>query len=170
MGIKLNLHSDKAMEENNMRAKMDTEPNGPLAFLKKKEETAETETVGETKTDESQIRIKRVIILKCGMLKTVMGAGYNKLQPKDELILKRESNGTDDKWSIAVYTTDGMHIGFLPYEMNQSTARLMDAGKNITAMVESQSDPDIIDLLKIEDDKSLLLPVTVFWNIEVEEE
>lgn len=51
-----------------------------------------------------------------------------KLQENDPLLLIREPDNYHDKNAIAVYTTSGLKLGYLPREHNLILSRLMDEG------------------------------------------
>jgi len=51
------------------------------------------------------------------------------------LVLKREPKNEYDELAIAVETASGDRIGYVPRKYNQVYARLMDAGKLLTAKV-----------------------------------
>lgn len=55
-----------------------------------------------------------------------------KLQENDPLVLIREPNNEADKHAIAVYTTTGLKLGYLPREHNLILSRLMDEGNLLT--------------------------------------
>ena len=84
-------------------------------------------------------QIRRVVILECG----ITGPGEELLSafPRGtELGLQRNPAFPGDRWNIRVLSPDGFFLGCLPTRLNQSTARLMDAGKRIRAYVEDAAD------------------------------
>ena len=52
-----------------------------------------------------------------------------------ELVLKRTGANVDDGRAIAALTPAGVHIGYVPRRHGAVMARLMDAGKNLSAKV-----------------------------------
>lgn len=83
-------------------------------------------------------RVKRIVVLRCG---TVYLQNFSKdmNEPGRQLKLIREPDNPYDRWAIRVCTLSGAMLGYLPSKKNQSVARLMDAGKNITAFVDEQA-------------------------------
>lgn len=60
----------------------------------------------------------------------------NELTPGTELKLFREPDNEYDEWAIAVYITDDDKLGYISRFKNETIARLMDAGKKFTAIVD----------------------------------
>ena len=60
----------------------------------------------------------------------------NDLTPGTELQLFREPENEYDEWAIAVYITDDDKLGYISRFKNETIARLMDAGKKFTAIVD----------------------------------
>lgn len=60
----------------------------------------------------------------------------NDLTPGTELKLFREPENEHDEWAIAVYITDDDKLGYISRFKNETIARLMDAGKKFTAIVD----------------------------------
>ncbi|MBQ7784700.1 MAG: HIRAN domain-containing protein [Clostridia bacterium] len=60
----------------------------------------------------------------------------NSLTPGTELKLFREPENEYDEWAIAVYITDDDKLGYISRFKNETIARLMDAGKKFTAIVD----------------------------------
>jgi len=52
-----------------------------------------------------------------------------------ELVLRREPGNENDKMAICVETLDGKKLGYVPKGENKILARLMDAGKMLSARV-----------------------------------
>ena len=52
-----------------------------------------------------------------------------------ELVLCRRETDAADERAVAVRTEDGMHLGYLPRRHSAVMARLMDAGKVLSARV-----------------------------------
>ena len=72
----------------------------------------------------------------------VAGAAYhegsvltNWLKAGDQLALKREPDNPYDDLAIEVLSQDGIKFGYIPRSQNPILARLMDAGKQISAVV-----------------------------------
>lgn len=57
------------------------------------------------------------------------------LTPAMQLVLRREPWNAFDAGAIAVWTSAGAKLGFLPRSENRTLARLMDAGVPVTARV-----------------------------------
>jgi hypothetical protein len=56
--------------------------------------------------------------------------------------LRREADNEHDPDAIAVVTPDGRRLGYLPRRRNEVIARLLDAGKPLTATIREWSRPD----------------------------
>lgn len=61
---------------------------------------------------------------------------FDDIKAGDSLILQREQNKYDDK-AIVVKTKDKKKLGYIPERDNAIFSRLMDAGKMLTAHVDS---------------------------------
>lgn len=61
---------------------------------------------------------------------------FNSIKAGDSLVLRREQNRYDDK-AILVQTSDQKKLGYVPERDNLVFARLMDAGKMLTAHVQN---------------------------------
>lgn len=61
------------------------------------------------------------------------------ISPGDHLILQREDNRFDDK-AIVILDSSGAKLGYVPEKDNIVFSRLMDAGKRLTAKVNSVKD------------------------------
>lgn len=57
------------------------------------------------------------------------------LKQGDYLVLKREPKNPHDELAISIETQDGVRLGYVPRDENSVIARLMDAGKQISAEV-----------------------------------
>ena len=73
---------------------------------------------------------------------SVAGTGYHEaateaesLKAGDRLILKREPDNPYDDLAIAVLGENGAKLGYIPRNQNSVLARLMDAGKRISAEI-----------------------------------
>ena len=83
-------------------------------------------------------QVKRVPLLKCG---TVMLQNFEDEygEPGRQLMLVREPDNKYDRWATKVCTLSGTMLGYLPAWKNQSVARLMDAGKDVSVFVDECS-------------------------------
>lgn len=83
-------------------------------------------------------QVKRVPLLKCG---TVMLQNFEEEygEPGRQLMLVREPDNEYDRWATKVCTLSGTMLGYLPAWKNQSVARLIDAGKDVTVFVDECS-------------------------------
>ena len=57
------------------------------------------------------------------------------LKPGEHLVLKREPKNPHDELAISIESHDGVKLGYVPRVENSVIARLMDAGKTISAEV-----------------------------------
>jgi len=57
------------------------------------------------------------------------------LQEGDRLGLERDPSNKHDRWCIRVLDGQGRRLGFVPADVNQIPARLMDGGKRLFAKV-----------------------------------
>ena len=57
----------------------------------------------------------------------------------DNLVLRRDLEISHDVYAIAVLTSSGEKLGYLPLDRNEIPARLMDSGKLLFAQLESKS-------------------------------
>ena len=64
---------------------------------------------------------------------------FEEIKEDDKLILKREPVNRFDELAIMVLTQSGKKLGYVPEKDNPILARLMDAGKKLTASVETMS-------------------------------
>ena len=80
--------------------------------------------------------------------------------------LIREQENPYDRWATKVCTLDGVMLGYLPSRKNQSIARLMDAGKNITVFADTFLDPPA-QMSDVEDPR---LPLILYMDINMPEE
>ncbi len=58
------------------------------------------------------------------------------LTPGTELTLCREPDNRHDKWAIAIYTADGVRLGYVRMGKNETVARLMDLGRSFICIVD----------------------------------
>jgi hypothetical protein len=61
------------------------------------------------------------------------------LTPGTRLTLKREPDNRHDNFAIMILTETGQPLGYVPRAKNEILARLMDAGKQLFAKLESKS-------------------------------
>ena len=65
------------------------------------------------------------------------------IAPGTELLLFREPDNEYDEWAVAVYLTENDKLGFMSRVKNETSARLIDAGKKFIGVVdELEDDPD----------------------------
>ena len=107
---------------------------------------------------------KRVPLLKCG---TVMLQNFEEEygEPGRQLMLVREPDNKYDRWATKVCTLSGTMLGYLPAWKNQSVARLMDAGKTVTAFVDEYSHIHERGYF-IRSNESPQLPLVLYLEIE----
>lgn len=77
---------------------------------------------------------REIVVLEC----QIAGTSYqqlDKIEPGlkkgDRYILFRETENKYDPFAVAIYTSEKQKLGYLPRDKNESTARLLDAGKII---------------------------------------
>jgi hypothetical protein len=56
-----------------------------------------------------------------------------------ELVLQREPENPYDDLAVAVHTTTGQKLGYLPRHLNEIPAALMDNGRQLTAGITNLS-------------------------------
>lgn len=95
------------------------------------------------KRDDTRRKEHQILVLKTG----IAGIQYHidneeerkrldNLKPGMELKLFREPENEQDEWAVAVYATDDDKLGYISRYKNETIARLMDAGKKFTAIVD----------------------------------
>lgn len=107
----------------------------------KEEAQTEGQTEGQTEegtdvraavqTETKPVRTRKILILQTalsGCERKLGKAGTN-------LRLERKPDYPEDHWAIIVRGAGGTFLGLIPFGANQSAARLMDAGKTISAVV-----------------------------------
>ena len=57
------------------------------------------------------------------------------IEPGSKLGLKRDVDNRDDPFAVRVFSPSGDYIGYVPADINEPIARLMDAGKNLYAIM-----------------------------------
>lgn len=60
------------------------------------------------------------------------------LQPGAKLRLQREPQNEFDEFAIALYAFKNFHVGYVPKTKNEILARLLDAGKSLSAKLVAQ--------------------------------
>ena len=116
-----------------------------------------------SKTLEDLELIKKIVILKCGIVR-LQNYSEDLSEPGRQLKLVREPNNKYDRWATKVCTLDGTMLGYLPSRKNQSLARLMDAGKNITVFVDEQvGTTNSMPYHSYEDEK---LPLIIYMDLK----
>ena len=110
-------------------------------------------------------KLSRLLILRCGI---VMLQNFTEdiAEPGRQLQLLREPDNVHDRWATRVCTLSGTMLGYLPSGKNQSLARLMDAGKNITVFVDEESDASkkSPEYIAREDDR---LPLALYMDVQL---
>ena len=127
------------------------------------EENRKADRAIQLQSDEK--RQKRIVVLRCG---TVLLRNFTEdlSEPGRQLRLIREPENPYDRWATKVCTLDGVMLGYLPSRKNQSVARLMDAGKNITVFAdETLGTP--VQMSGVEDPR---LPLILYMDIHIPEE
>ena len=113
-------------------------------------------------------RLKKIPILKCC---TVWLRNFTDeySEPGRQLMLVREPDNEYDRWATKICSLSGIMFGYLPSWKNQSVARLMDAGKNISVFVDECS--HIYEKgYFYRSGENALLPVVVYLEIPEEDE
>ena len=57
------------------------------------------------------------------------------IEPGAKLGLKRDTDNCDDSFAVRVFSPSGDFIGYVPADINEPIARLMDAGKRLYAVM-----------------------------------
>lgn len=138
-----------------------------LGFHEVKEEnSASPELAADNATEDDSINLNRVILLRCG-IKRLENYTAEIAVPGTRLKAVREADNQYDKWAIKIYTQSGTPLGYIPAIKNQSTARLMDAGKHISVYVDDPSYTDVnIDHYTYGDPR---LPLVIYMDIAQKE-
>ena len=58
------------------------------------------------------------------------------------LQLRREAANKLDPWTIRILAPSGRQVGFMPADVNEVLARLMDAGKRLYAVIDETDETD----------------------------
>lgn len=143
----------------------------PVIDIKNAAKVASPETVAQKAAaldiQDKPSKIKRICVLQCG---TVMLQNFTEdlNEPGRQLMLVREPDNEYDRWATKVCTLTGTMLGYLPSRKNQSVARLMDAGKNITVFVdETLIIPEPSPYRPT--NENALLPLVLYMDIAVPE-
>ena len=64
------------------------------------------------------------------------------LEVGTRLELRRDPTSTLDPWTIRILAPGGRQVGFMPADINEVLARLMDAGKRLYAVVDETDETD----------------------------
>jgi anti-sigma-K factor RskA len=98
-----------------------------------------------------------LVILECLVAGTSHRENLTTYEPKlklnQSLELRREADSTFDDWAVQVHTLpgdDAVWLGYLPEGRNESVARLLDAGKHLSARLTHKSWEDDWLYLNIE--------------------
>ena len=98
-----------------------------------------------------------LVILECLVAGTSHRDNLAQYEPQlyegQPLVLRREADSPYDDWAVQVHTTPetgGVWLGYLPEARNETVARLLDAGWNITARLTYKSWEDEWLYLNIE--------------------
>lgn len=110
-------------------------------------------------------KMRRIPVLRCGIV-GMKECPMDLDEPGRQLRLVREPENGQDRWATKVCTLSGATVGYLPAKKNQSVARLMDAGKNITVFVDEA--PDLRTQRLPGEDRSL--PLILYMEIPAAEE
>ncbi|GAB3836262.1 hypothetical protein GCM10028821_34430 [Hymenobacter jeollabukensis] len=98
-----------------------------------------------------------LVILECLVAGTSHRDNLAEHEPQlkinQPLVLRREADSTFDDWAVQVHTepaAGGVWLGYLPEGRNETVARLLDAGKHISARLTHKSWEDDWLYLNIE--------------------
>lgn len=93
--------------------------------------------------DTAKPKEKKILVLKTGLAGMQFHIESEKekqaldaITPGTELLLFREPENEYDEWAVAVYLTQEDKLGYISRYKNETIARLMDAGKRFTAVVD----------------------------------
>lgn len=80
---------------------------------------------------------REIFLLSCRIAGTTFRPNIAEIEPGlkigAKLRLQREPKNEFDGLAIAIYDADNNHLGYIPKSKNEVPARLLDAGKNISA-------------------------------------
>ncbi len=83
-----------------------------------------------------------IVLLECHIAGTTwrdLAEIEHTLHTGDNLTLRREPSNSHDKLAIQILTSNGAHLGYVPRARNETLARLMDAGKLLSARLVAKS-------------------------------
>jgi hypothetical protein len=86
-----------------------------------------------------------LVLLECLIAGTTHREGLKAYEPNlqvgQELAVVREADSSYDDWAVRVYTTgsEPMWLGYLPEGRNETVARLLDAGFELTGRLTHKS-------------------------------
>ena len=93
--------------------------------------------------DTAKPKGKQILVLKTGLAGMQFHIeseeekqALDAITPGKELMLFREPENEYDEWAVAVYLTENEKLGYISRYKNETIARLMDAGKKFTAVVD----------------------------------
>lgn len=137
--------------ETNLLNLFDTDPEQLENYIRQiKSYEAQVEIVERTAKEEEELKKKRPewkLVLWTGIAgiehhvnkRTEKGKKIiQSLKPGTKLKLVREPDNRFDRWAIAIHTMDDVKIGYMTRYKNETIARLMDAGFEFHAFVESR--------------------------------
>ena len=97
--------------------------------------------------DTAKPKEKQILVLKTGLAGMQFHIeseeekqALDAITPGKELMLFREPENEYDEWAVAVYLTENDKLGYISRYKNETIARLMDAGKRFTAVVEEMEE------------------------------
>lgn len=84
---------------------------------------------------------RELVVLECPIAGTShldLEAVEPTLNLNDRFFLIREPQNEFDSFAVAIYSAKQIKLGYLPRDKNESTARLLDAGKSLFAVLMSK--------------------------------
>jgi hypothetical protein len=101
---------------------------------------------------------REIFLLDCYIAGTNFRPDIVEIEPNltvgTQLKLQREPNNEFDESAIAIYTSQEYHLGYVPKIKNEVPARLLDAGKSLSAKL----------VAKQWNDSWLKLDIEIFLN------
>lgn len=80
---------------------------------------------------------REILLLECRVAGTSYRPNIAAVEPELNLgakfRLEREPDNEFDEWAIKIYDARNVHIGYVPKTKNEVLARLLDAGKTLSA-------------------------------------
>ena len=84
---------------------------------------------------------REILLVEC----QIAGTSHRELERAEpslvsgaNLVLRREPANSHDALAIMVFSEVGVHLGYVPRAKNEALARLMDAGKDLFARLQSK--------------------------------